>query len=237
MGADGCLGGWLAVSVRDGARSGATARIVPPAEELLEEGACVAIDMPIGLVDTPADGPRAADRAARAFLAAHNHDAVRGPGARVFASPTRAHLALIAAGASYAALRARFPKGQSISKQCFHICPKILELDALCRRRPEAALWEAHPEVTFASLAGRTLAPKKSRAGAAQREQLLGALGFDLESLTRQLPARRALWAKDDLYDACVLTVTAERVALGAQGTLPVPPERDGFGLRRAIHF
>ncbi len=215
----------------------ARATVVESAEALLSLGAPVAIDIPIGLVSAPGDGPRAADLAARAFLSERNVGGVRGVGSRVFASPTRAHLAVLRAGQGYAELRAAFPKGQSLSKQCFNICPKIIELDDLCQAHPQAPIYEAHPEVAFAELAGRSLMPKKSPAGAEERRNLLSAQGLDIAALVAQLPRGRGLWSMDDLFDACVLARTATRIAQGTHGTLPTPAARDSRGVRAAIHY
>lgn len=219
-----------------GEATGARASIVERADALLALGAPVAIDIPIGLAAVPEDGPRAADGAARAYLSEQNVNGVRGVGSRVFASPTRAHLAVLRAGGTYADLRAAFPLGQGISKQCFNICPKIIELDDLCRAHPEAKIREAHPEVTFAQLAGETLQSKKSPTGAEARRSLLTALGFNLEALAAQLPVGRKLWAMDDLLDACALAMTATRIAHGTHAILPSDAGRDGLGVPSAIH-
>jgi predicted RNase H-like nuclease len=215
----------------------ARARIVPRAADLPELGAPVAIDSPIGLMDVPEDGPRPPDTAARAFLRDRNADGLRGVGARVFAAPCRAHLDAFRAEPDYAAFRAAFPPPRSLSKQAWNICGKIAELDDLCRAAPEAPLWESHPEVAFAHRAGRTLPPKKSPAGRAAREAALGAAGFDLTALGAMLPQGRRRWAPDDLLDACMLALTAARIADGRHAGLPGLAGRDGHGLRRAIFY
>jgi predicted RNase H-like nuclease len=235
-GVDGCRGGWLAVLVGPDGPARAQARLFHPAKHVPDMAAVVAIDMPIGLMDRPADGPRPADRAARAFLSDRNADGLRGVGSRVFVAPTRAHLQVLREGGDYAALRARFPRGQAVSKQCYHICGKIIELDDLLAARPDTPLREAHPEIAFAHRAGRTLAPKRSAAGTAQRLDLLRAAGFDPETLAADLAGQRG-WAGDDLLDACILALTAGRIAEGRHATLPHPADRDGRGLRMAIHY
>ncbi|MEM0937062.1 MAG: DUF429 domain-containing protein [Pseudomonadota bacterium] len=237
VGVDGCRGGWLAVVLPGGDVRRAHARIMSRAADLWGLGAPIAIDMPVGLMDRPADGARPADAAARRFLAAHNFDGHRGVGARVFGLPTRAHLDILRKGGDYAALRAAFPSPNALSKQSWNICAKIAELDDLLRRCPAAPFWEAHPEVAFAHHAGRTLAPKKTGLGAQARRELLDRAGFAVNTLSQSLPPSRAAWAEDDLFDACILALTAGRIAAGVHAGLPSLDERDSRGLRRAIHY
>jgi predicted RNase H-like nuclease len=237
VGADGCPDGWLAVTLPEGRPEGASAYIVARAAELAPPGCPVALDIPIGLMDRPESGPRPADVAARAFLGTRNAGGVRAPGSRVFAAPTRAHLDAYRRDPDYAAFRRAFPSPRSLSKQCWNICAKIAELDDLCRTRPDLPLFEAHPEVAFAFHAGLTLPPKKSPSGAAAREELLTGLGFDLAALAQGLPRRGRGWGRDDLLDACILAVTASRIARGEHAGLPHPGDRDSLGLRRVIHY
>lgn len=236
VGADGCPAGWLAVSVPRGSPDRAEAHIVP-ADWLRGLSSAVAVDIPVGLMDQPEDGPRPADAAARRFLARHNVDRVAGVGSRVFPSPTRAHLRILAAGGSYADLLGHFRKGQHISKQCYMICPKVIEIDALCRAAPDGPIRESHPEIGFTRLAGRTLPSKHRPEGLMARQALLSEAGFDLNRLTAGLPTGRRHWALDDLLDACVLALTAQRIARGTHAGLPNLTDRDSHGLRRVIHY
>ena len=219
----------------------ARASLVSRAADLLAESQAdpiaVAIDIPIGLMDRPEDGPRPPDRAARRFLQACNADGLTGVGSRVFAAPCRAHLDRFRADPDYTAFRAAFPPPRSLSKQAWFICAKIAELDDLCRSRPSAPIWESHPEIAFAAAAGRTLPPKKRPAGAAARVQVLEDLGFNLGRLSDGLPKGRKHWAPDDLLDACILAHTASRIAAGRHTGLPNLSERDSHGLRRAIFY
>jgi predicted RNase H-like nuclease len=214
----------------------AEARIVP-ADVLSGLSPTVAVDIPIGLMDAPEDGPRPADTAARRFLAERNVDRIAGVGSRVFPSPTRAHLRILASGGTYADLLGQFRKGQHISKQCFMICPKIMEIDTLCQATPDGPIRESHPEIGFTHLAGRTLPSKHRPEGLLARQALLAEAGFDLTRLSAGLPRGRKHWAPDDLLDACILAVTAQRIARGAHAGLPDLTERDSHGLRRVIHY
>jgi predicted RNase H-like nuclease len=219
-----------------GAPEQAEARIVR-ADGLSGLADVVALDIPIGLMDHPDDGPRPPDAAARRFLAERNRDRIAGVGSRVFPSPTRAHLSILAEGGTYADLLGQFRKGQHISKQCFMICPKIMEIDALCRADADAPVWESHPEIGFAHRAGRTLPSKHRPEGLRAREALLAAAGFDVARLAAALPDGRRHWAPDDLLDACMLALTGDGIARGTQAGLPNLTDRDSHGLRRVIHY
>jgi predicted RNase H-like nuclease len=128
---------------------------------------------------------------------------------------------------------------RKVAKQCFHLFPKIREIDRLMTPALEARVFEAHPELGFWRLnGGEAMAlPKKvkSRAsapGMAERAALLAAHGFTRAFLDQPLPTGVG---RDDLLDAAVLSLTASRIARGEGLCFPPEPERDGRGLRMAI--
>ena len=175
LGIDGCRGGW-AVAESDESLSAVRFSLACDIGALLDAAdpasTLVAIDMPIGL---PHDGPRACDRAARAFLRAPR-------GSSVFPAPTRTALpALDYAAACGLNLEAC---GRSLSRQAFAIFPKLRAVDSVLTPDRQHWIREAHPEVTFAALAGagRGLASaKRLPAGRAER---LGLLARHLPDLT-----------------------------------------------------
>ena len=223
----------------------AEVHLVPSAHDLLALGSPVAIDIPIGMMDRAADGSRPPDRAAIDFLVQRNRDFLANIHSRVFAAPSREHLADFCAGLAYESLNARYPVGRKLSRQCFNICPKIVEVDRLLSDRPDLPIYEVHPEVTFAHLADRTLSPKAKSAGRTTRAAELEKLGFLLDPLVAALGPktrsvggkRRQLWNTDDLHDACIAAWSADRIATGAHAGLPTLSERDSHGLRRVIHY
>lgn len=191
------------------------------------------IDIPIGMTDAQS-APRATDPAARGYLRAMNIDGHASPGSRVFPAPSRAALALFRAGLDYHALNARLT-GPKMSQQAFHITGRIAAVDAWMTPDRQRTRREGHPEVAFARLTGRTLPPKKTRAGAGARDVALGGLGFDVSGLAASLGKRSGRWAMDDLRDACVLAWVASRVVTGAHSVLPERREADARGLRMEI--
>lgn len=230
-----------------GAPYRAEAHIVPSALDLLALGSPIAIDVPIGLMDSAGD-KRPADVYAKAALRQHAVDhAVRvaSPDSRVFFAPSREHLATFGRDPDWGRFRRAFPKGCGISVQAFHICRKIAELERLCRDQPDGQVFEVHPEISFIHLAGRTLPPKAKVAGRAARAATLTDAGFLLDPLIAALGPkgqsiagrRRPRWSTDDLYDACIAAWSADRIARGTHAGLPNLTDRDSHGLRRVIHY
>jgi predicted RNase H-like nuclease len=204
VGVDACRQGWVAVLAEDG--DFVASAIAPTFADLLAslpEAVAVGVDIPIGL---PSEGPRAADVAARAFV---------GP-RRSSVFPTPTHAALNAA--SYAEARIVSP---SLSAQSFAMGKKILEVDAYLEER----IFEVHPEVSFAALAGSHLRfPKRSWNGQHERRRLLADAGL---VLPERLDAGHA--PVDDVLDAAAAAWSAGRKAAGRAKTLPEdPPSQDG---------
>ena len=214
LGVDGCKGGWVGAQVGP---AGISWHIFATAEQVLAHGAdALAMDIPIGLAE---HGVRRCDVEAR-----------RRPHVRassVFAAPIR----VVLGARSYAEARARSEAvdGRSLSAQCYGIVPKIAEVDAGLRAQPGRDVLEVHPEVSFACLAGRPLARKKSAAGALARMQLLvGALG----ALPEDVPAQAGL---DDALDALVCAWTASRWLRGQAEVLGGELDATGQVMRIVI--
>lgn len=233
-GVDGCPGGWIAVLRRPGPAA-ATVRVVPRLADLFagdDAPAVVAVDMPIGLPERVGPGGRPAERAVRGLLGARQSS--------VFSVPARAAVyAQDYAAACAAALAASDPP-RRVSKQCFHLFAKIREIDGLLAERPDLRprLFESHPEVAFAVLAGAPMSlPKKVKGavhppGLDERRAFLAARGYDPALLSAR-PPRGA--AADDLLDAAVCALVAERIAAGTAIAHPADDRRDARGLRMAI--
>jgi predicted RNase H-like nuclease len=193
--------------------------------------AVIAIDMPIGLPDRIGPGGRGPERAVRPLLGARQSS--------VFAVPSRSAVMARDYREACGVAMATSEPPRKVAKQCFHLFPKIREIDRLMTPALEARVFEAHPELGFWRLNGdRAMAlPKKvkSRAsapGMAERAALLAAHGFARDFLDQPLPAGVG---RDDLLDAAVLSLTASRIARGEGLCFPPGPERDGRGLRMAI--
>ena len=221
IGLDGFRRGWVAVTI-DGDR-----RTIDFVDDIawLSTQACdrAAIDIPIGLSD---DGVRACDSLARKKLAPH--------GSRVF-SGARRWLWQDFTDPDAANREATTRNQKRVSRQLWHLGPKIMQVDAFVRLHVDIDIRETHPELVFLRLnGGEPLPSKHDDAGLALRRRLLLADGFvDLDDW---LAARRFVTGakRDDVLDACAAAIAARDLA----GNVPEsPPSRDAFGFPMQIWF
>lgn len=233
-GVDGCPAGWIAV-LRDRVSTKVETRVVASVEELFAtaDPTVVAVDMPIGLPDRVGPGGRPAERAVRGMLGPRQSS--------VFSVPSRDAVYADGYPAACAAARRTSDPPRSLSKQCYHLFPKIREIDDLLQRRPDLAsrIFESHPEVAFTVLNGGhpMQLPKKVKSrinppGLEERRAFLASRGYEPGFLAER-PPRGA--AADDLLDAAVCALVAERIADGRAIAYPDVDIRDSRGLRIAI--
>ena len=220
VGIDACGGGWVGV-VLDGAGGTAAVfgRTVAALLEAAPPVATIGIDIPIGLLE---EGVRAADLAARQVVGPRRSS--------VFMTPIRA--ALEAPSHLEANRIARARGGAGVSRQAYGLRARILEVDAWLAGAP-APVFEVHPEVCFATMAGAPLADgKKSWAGLERRRELLRAAGI---ALAGDLGEAGRLAAPDDVLDAAAAAWTARRLLRGTARPLPDPPQAGPAGRPLAI--
>ncbi len=220
-GADGCRTGWV-VCRRD--KSGALdIRVVKTLAEACEGLSVLAVDMPIGLLDTPRPG-RACEREARALLP--------GKTSSVFPTPCRPALAFATHAEANTLSRTL---GVGLTRQTFHLFPKMREVDALLHGNEalRSIVHEAHPELAFARMNdGKPVLSKKRRPeGFAERLELLARHGFPW--VPRSFPGA----ARDDVLDAIAVCRTALLIAQGRATRLGPEQERDRHGLPMNIWF
>ena len=198
-GLDGCADGWVVVTLTDGQVS--DVEVAADLDQVVDDGATIGVDMPIGLLDAPV---READAAARHRLP--------GRGSSIFNAPPRAVLDGYLAGEvtdhASASARCRAAIGKGISQQSWALVPKIAELDVGVRAGRR--LLEVHPEVAFAEVMGRPLPRKRSWSGIALRWRVLAALEIRLPS---RFPGDSC--APDDVLDAAICAWVADGAAQG----------------------
>ncbi len=198
IGLDACRGKWLALVLENGSFAGTA--LAADASELIErwpQAAAVGVDIPIGLPEAPG---READRAAREFVGQRRSS--------VFPTFPSAVLEAVSYEEAKAYCTTRgWPKP---SVQSFGMRRRILEIAPLAAR--DERVFEVHPEVSFRELLGRTLAPKSTAAGAAERRMALARAGIDLPDLP---------YPTDDVLDAAVAAWSAARFASGEAQPLP----------------
>lgn len=227
-GVDGCRSGWIyaeAVIGADGRLGAVTVGVVPRFGELLDRGLDrIVVDIPIGLLEAPQRGGRAADIAACRLLGAAR-------GSSVFPAPPRPALDL-------RTFDDPARSGFGLTLQAFGILPKILEVDSIVDPASQAPtgrtpqILESHPEVIFCDLnhGVPVAAPKRTAAGAGQRRRLLETVFAG--GLPSSVPKGAA---RDDLLDAlaCLWVAGARAEELSA---LPTgAPPRDARGLAMQI--
>ena len=219
IGLDGFGKGWVAVLL-DGDRH--EIRFCRDISDALSAGFDrAAIDIPIGMTD---DGERTCDLLARERLRPHSSRVFTGARRwlwREFSDPDHAN-------------RDALRRGQKrVSRQLWHLGPKIMEADAFVQANRAHDIREAHPELVFLRLnGGKPLTSKKSDEGIRLRRRLLKREG--IVSIDRWLTGERiGTGAKcDDVLDACAVALAARDAA----NCLPEGmPQRDACGLPMQI--
>jgi predicted RNase H-like nuclease len=218
-GIDGCAGGWAAVTLSVDADADAPAVSVTVARTLdglgLALDGVTGIDMPLGLL---AAGWRTADLLARLALGRR--------GSCVFAIPPRPVWEQQAYPNANQSCRELSGRGMSI--QAWGLRGKLLEADEFRGAAAAPPLYEVHPELSFAALAGGAPVAdsKHTPGGRAIRRALLARARI-------ALPPRVTGAAEDDLLDAAAVAWSARRIAAGTACVLPGAPHTqlsdDGF--------
>src|SRR5205085_394915 len=108
----------------------------------------------------------------------------------------------------------RASDGRGMSKQAFHLLPKVRELDAIITPRRQRTIVECHPELCFTMMRNGTpcLHPKRTAAGRAER---LGALTAHFPGIEHLLTAPHSGARSDDVLDAFATAWTARRLRDG----------------------
>lgn len=219
LGLDGYSKGWVAVLLDGGIGDIRFCRDI--AEALSTGFERAAIDIPIGMAD---DGERVCDLMARERLRPHSSRVFTGARRWLwleFSDPDHAN-------------RDALRRGQKrVSRQLWHLGPKIMEVDKFLRANHARDIREAHPELVFLRLNnGGPLPSKKSETGIDLRRALLRREG--IREIDNWLTgARIGTGGKiDDVLDACAVAIAARDVA----GCIPegMPP-RDAYGLPMQI--
>jgi len=216
-GIDGCRGGWVAVTLTTAGTRVTVARTLGELRPAAMAG-ITGIDMPLGLL---ADGWRTADLLARRALGRR--------GACVFAIPPRP----VWNAPDYPAANrlCRELTGGGMSAQAWGLRAKLLEADLFRHSPAPPRLYEVHPELSFAALAGAPLAATKhSEAGRAIRRALLAQAGITL-------PATMPGAATDDVLDAAAVAWSARRIAAGTAVTLTDPLQHADDGAEIGIWY
>ena len=236
-GVDGCRAGWIAVLMQvddPNTHRIVTVSTLAAIADGQEQPAVIAVDMPIGLPERNEGSGRVPEQLIRPLLGARQSS--------VFAIPSRRAVEAQDYGEACAIAAATSDPPRKVSRQGFALFPKIREIDALLRARPDLVtrVYEVHPELAFWALNGAKALdqPKKVKGvpygpGMALRRELLARSGLLPEGLIHAPPPRGA--AQDDLLDALAGLTVALDLARGGGQPFPDPPGRDAHGLPVAI--
>jgi len=230
VGVDGCRIGWLAVSLTDHNVDVAVFTCFDNLWAAHEDAITILVDIPIGLASGN-QTPRQADLLARQMLGSRR--------STLFLPSVREVLGCD----SYAEAceTNRRLTGKKISKQYWHIMPKIKAVDVFLQTTPIAmkTVRESHPELCFGLASSSTVRfSKKTSEGLRERLDVLHKYISNVDDIyeTSLRKHLRKEVARDDIVDALMLAVTA-REAGGALKPLPDPPESDETGLDMAIWY
>lgn len=232
MGADGCPGGWICVSIAAGGDWSVSLIATDAIATVAASATMVFIDIPVGLVNSHRE-QRACDHEARRVLG-------RPRGSSVFPVPARE---VLQAGSYEEALAInRRLTGRGISKQSWLITPKIRVVDELLQATPglHRVLRESHPEVCFWALNGAQPMRhnKKTADGRKERMGVLRRLFPAVDAVFAEASERyrRSEVAVDDIIDALVLAVSAW-LGVGRYLTLPHNPPVDARSLAMEVVY
>jgi predicted RNase H-like nuclease len=221
VGLDGFSRGWVAVTLDGDEQDISFHHDV--ADALSAPFDRAGIDIPIGMTE---DGDRACDLLAREKLRPHTSRVFTGARRwlwQEFSDPDKAN-------------KEASRRGQTrVSRQLWHLGPKIMEVDAFLRARHPIEVREVHPELVFLRLdGGRPLPPKKSEAGDTLRRRLLKREGFRHLELWLNKTRIGSSAKRDDVLDACAVAIAARDPA----GCLPADARPiDAYGLPMRICY
>jgi predicted RNase H-like nuclease len=166
----------------------------------------VGVDIPLG---GTANQWRTADVAAKRFLRAQHPRVFMVPPRPVWEEPDFVDAAGLCERLT----------GKRFSIQMFGLLPKMVQAERY-RDSDRHELYEVHPELVFAALAGAPVpANKKTADGERVRRSLLTAAGIELPA---ELPGAPV----NDVLDAAAVACGAYRIALGETRHVPAVPDQ-----------
>lgn len=233
IGVDGCKAGWFSICI--GPKDNFEFDIFISLRRLwnqYEEATYILVDIPIGL-PWKSKSKRECDKEARDVLRPLRHNSV-------FTPPCRE--VLVINSYSEACTINEENCGRRLSKQMWHIIPKIKEADELLRTIPKTRkkIREIHPEVLFWALNDQVAMTysKKQLEGFVERLQVLRRHFQRCDELVMEALTsyKRDQVAADDILDAMAAAITGMS-GNGRLVSIPEIPERDAHLLPMEIVY
>ena len=233
-GADAYPEGWVVALWHTSAARGRH-RTVPDLSALLtldESPSVLGLDMIVGLPDRAVPGGRPCDRAARQLLG-------RTRGTSVFSPPAHAVLGAGTYDEAQRRNRASSPDAPGLSKQTYHLLPRLRAVAHHLTPDRQASVREVHPELSFYAMNDDTPLAESKHTDAGQRARLdlLTQHGFSEDAVIASLDADGTVGI-DDVLDAHAACWSARRLYRGtAERCPPVETDapRNARGLRMEI--
>lgn len=233
-GADGFRDGWVVVlqQVDTGTVRCRAVEAIDRVLALPEAPVMLGLDMVIGCPDCAQRGGRACDQAARALLG-------HPRGTCVFSPPAYRALWADTYEDAQRRNRASGPDAPGLSKQTYHLFPKMRAVARWMTPDRQAHVREVHPELSFYAMNDNTpmAHSKHTDAGCTARTDLLTANGFSDIEATIAAQAGGARTAAD-ILDAHAACWTARRIYDGTAERCPPrdePAPRNARNLRMEI--
>lgn len=232
-GADAYRGGWMVVLWHPETAT-VRRRTVPTVQALLrldEAPTVLGLDMIVGLPDEAVPGGRRCDRQARQLLG-------RARGASVFSPPAYGALSADTYEEAQRCNQASGPDAPGLSKQTYHLFPRLRAVAEALTPARQKRVREAHPELSFYAMNDNVpLADSKhTAAGQQARLDLLARHGFS--DVADAASAAEGALGVDDVLDAHAACWTARRLHLGTAERCPprdADAPRNARGLRMEI--
>lgn len=231
-GVDGCKRGkWIGALMRFGDPMSLIIRVVDSLAEIVdspERPQVVTIDMPMGLPDKVGRFGRPPEQMVRKIIGARLQAAVFSTSCRdvVYAPDYTTAIALS---------RRAETQPFAPSPVANAIMPRIRQVDALLRQRPELIdkVFEVHPELIFCLLNNQPLTNSKHEAdGLVYRRKLLIDAGVPEEVAWGKPPQHAAV---DDVLDALAAMVAASEIQAGRGKPFGEDGDKDRFDIPIAI--
>lgn len=201
-GVDGAQKGWIVAYMPVRKRKGAylqRCETFDGVKAATQEKKCVtvAVDMPIGLLETPDQG---IDSEIRKRLGERRSSLFPTPSTAVLNAKTH----------EQASQLNRETIGKGISIQTWNLIPQIRQVRESLHPEDANQFFECHPETSFCELAKHPLPSKKTPEGCEQRINLLRATIPDIDAIVQALPKKCKV---DDALDAFAAAWSAKRYA------------------------
>lgn len=231
-GVDGCEAGWVVVlrHLETGEIRSRTVGAIDALLSLPETPTIIALDMIVGCPDNARPGGRRCDQAARQLLG-------QPRGTSVFSPPAYDALWADTYEEALRQNRATGPDAPGLSKQLYHLFPKLREVATTITAPRQEHVKEVHPELSFYAMNGEVPIEKSKHTdgGRAKRQALLKDHGFPNVGADGGTPIGLGT---DDLIDAHAACWTALRIHQGIAQRCPLvsdTPPCNARGLRMEI--